>query len=96
MDSNPYALITKGDKAPKKEISHMIHKKSHNGKHLVTHVHHHPEHHRDELHAFNTMDELHDHMQQHETGADGAAPMTAAPSPMPAPAPEAGAPAAGM
>lgn len=53
-------------KSPKK-IKRMVHTKSHNGKHLVTHEHHHPhagsEH--DETHALNDMAELHQHMEDH-------------------------------
>lgn len=91
--ATPYDLITGGSKgkAPKKEIKEMVHTKSHNGKHIVTHKHHSPAHHPDEIHAFNNMDEVKDHMDQHDAGADGAAPMTASPSPEAAPA----APAAG-
>src|SRR5271165_57621 len=40
--------ITKGGDKPKKEISEMSVKKSHNGKHIVTHKHHSPSHHPDE------------------------------------------------
>jgi hypothetical protein len=88
--------ITKGGDKPKKEIHQMVHTKTHNGKHVVTHKHHSPSHHPDETHMFNNMDEVKDHMDAH-AGTDpaaGAAPMTAAPSPMP---PAGGAPApAGM
>jgi hypothetical protein len=88
-----YAGITKGDKAPKKEIREMVHTKSHNGKHIVTHRHHSPAHHPDEMHAFNNLAEAKDHMDMHAgEPAEGAAPaeggppqMTAAPS-GPAPA----------
>jgi hypothetical protein len=97
--ATPYDMITGGKgkgKAPKKEIKEMIHTKSHNGKHIVTHKHHSPEHHPDELHAFEDMKGVHDHMDQHDAGADGAAPLTAAPTPEAAPAagPAAGAPPA--
>ena len=87
------------DKPPKKEIKEMVHTKSHNGKHIVTHKHHSPSHHPDETHVMNDMAELHDHMENHAgtpndgeaapaAGADGSAPaqMTAAPTPMAPPA----------
>lgn len=95
-----------GEKKPKKEIKEMVHRKTANGKHIVTHKHHHPEHHPDEDHAMNDMAELHQHMEDHagtpnegegpESAPQGGAPtpMTAAPSPAAAPA--AGAPPAGM
>jgi len=95
------------DKKPKKEIKEMVHRKTTNGKHIVVHKHHHPEHHPDEEHAMNTMAELHQHMEDHagtpnegegqeSAGPAGAAQMTAAPSPAGAPAPAAGATPAGM
>jgi hypothetical protein len=79
---------------PKKEIKEMVHTKSANGKHIVTHKHHHPEHHPDETHVMSDMAELHSHMEDHAgtpndgeaapaEGAAAPAPMTAAPSPMP-------------
>ena len=82
--------ITKGSDKPKKEIHEISIKKTHNGKHIVTHKHHHPEHHPDETHAINSMADLHNHIDDHagtpndgeEAPAAGApAPMTAAPSP---------------
>jgi hypothetical protein len=87
--------ITKGGDKPKKEIKEMVHTKSHNGKHIVTHRHHSPAHHPDETHVMNDMAQLHSHMDAHAgtpndgeaAPADGAAapaPMTAAPSPAPA------------
>jgi hypothetical protein len=88
-----YAGITKGDAKPKKEIREMVHTKSHNGKHIVTHRHHSPTHHPDETHVFDNMADVHNHMEDHagmpnagEAAPEGAAapaPMTAAPSPMP-------------
>jgi hypothetical protein len=93
-----------GDKAPKKEIKEMVHRKTTNGKHIVVHKHHHPAHHPDEEHAMENMAEVHKHMEDHAgtpnegeaAPADGSAPtqLTAAPSPMPAPV--AGATPAGM
>lgn len=49
---------------PKKEIKEMVHSKSHNGKHIVVHKHHHPAH-PDETHVLNDMAELHQHMEDH-------------------------------
>ena len=84
--ATPYDMITAGSKKPKKEIKEMVHSKSHNGKHIVTHKHHSPTHHPDETHVFEDMQGVHDHMDAHDAGTDGAAPITAAPSPMPEPA----------
>src|SRR5258708_22450593 len=81
-------------KTPKKEIKEMVHSKSDNGRHIVTHRHHHPEHHKDEIHAFSNLGEVHDHMEDHAgtpnegevspaAGATAPAPLTAAPSLMP-------------
>jgi hypothetical protein len=88
---NPFDMIT-GGKTPKKEIKEMVHSKTHNGKHVITHRHHSPSHHPDETHMFNNLDEAKDHMDAHagDQPAEGAAPMTAAPSPMAAGAPPAG------
>jgi hypothetical protein len=90
--ATPYDMVS-GGKTPKKEIKEMVHSKTHNGKHVITHKHHSPVHHPDETHMFNNLDEAKDHMDQHagDEPAEGAAPMTAAPSPM---APAAGAPVA--
>ncbi len=90
---DPYAGIIKGDKAPKKEVKRMIHERSANNKHIVTHQHHSPAHHPDETHVFDKMADVHGHMDAHNPegdmaaaapaeGAAPAAPMTAAPSPM--------------
>jgi hypothetical protein len=80
------------DRKPPKHIKRMIHEKTDNGKHIVTHEHHHPEHHRDEKHAFDNFSDVLDHMQKHAGPAnDGeapdasAAPMTAAAPAMPSP-----------
>lgn len=97
---NPYEKITSGDKKPKKEIKEIRTRKSHDGKLIHTHVHHHPEHHQDEEHVSTSMSDLHDHFENHAgspntgeeapaAGAAGPAPLTAAPSPMAAPAPAA-------
>ena len=95
MAAGMYDQITKGGAKPKKEIREMVHTKSHNGKHIVTHRHHSPEHHPDETHVMNNMSELSDHMEQHAgtpndgeaaptAGASAPAPLTAGPS-MPTP-----------
>ncbi len=85
------ALGGKGH-TPKKEIKEIRVKKSHNGGHIITHKHHHPEHHPDEEHTTKGDDEMVSHMMQHagtpndgetaDASMQGAAPMTAAPSPM--------------
>jgi hypothetical protein len=98
--ATPYDMVS-GGKTPKKEIKEMVHSKTHNGKHVITHKHHSPAHHPDETHMFNNLDEAKDHMDQHagDEPAEGAAPLTAAPSPMAPPAagaPGAGAPPPGM
>jgi hypothetical protein len=70
MDSlNAIQGVLGGHNIPKtpKKIKEMIHTKSHNGRHIVTHTHHHPhgskEH--DEIHSLNDMNELHQHMEDH-------------------------------
>jgi hypothetical protein len=90
---------------PKKEISEIRIKKSHNGGHVITHKHHSPEHHPDETHTTKGDDELAEHVMKHagdpnegeaaDPSMQGAAPMTASPSPMGsgAPAPGGAAPA---
>jgi hypothetical protein len=82
--------VTGKDRKPPKHIKRMVHEKTDNGKHLVTHEHHHPEHHRDEKHSFDNMSDVLAHMQKHagepnegETPDASAAPMTAAPPAMP-------------
>lgn len=103
MKDTMMASLGGDEKKPKKEIKEMHVRKTHNGKHIVTHKHHHPEHHPDEEHSMENMAALHQHMEDHAgtpndgEGAEsappaGAAQMTAAPSPAAAPA---GAPAAG-
>ena len=103
---NPMASDFRGeffkkDHKPPKHIKRMIHEKTDNNKHLVTHEHHHPEHYRDEKHSFDNFSDVLDHMQKHagdvndgetpETGANAPAPMTAAPPAMPAAGADAGA-----
>ncbi len=106
MKNNMYSKITEGDAKPKKEIKEMRVKKTHDGKHVVTHVHHHPMH-EDETHVADTAKDLAAHMAAHAGGAgsDGApagggddqmAQLTASPSPAPAPAAGGAAPQPGM
>ncbi len=51
-------------KPAKKEIKRMEITKSHNGKHIVKHIHHHPAH-EDETHVMNSMADLHSHLEDH-------------------------------
>lgn len=78
------------EKAPKKEIKHIITSKTHDGKFMHKHVHHHSAH-EDETHISNDAKERDAHMAAHmDGGADNTAPqMTASPSPMPPAAPAA-------
>lgn len=50
---------------PKKEIKEIRVRKSHNGGHVITHEHHHPEHHPNETHTTKGDDALAEHMLQH-------------------------------
>jgi len=97
MTPNDFSMIHQSagmEKKPKKEIKEMTVTKSHNGKHIVTHKHHHPMHHPDETHVMSDMGGLHSHMEDHagtpnegETapgGGDQMAQLTAAPSAPPA------------
>lgn len=52
------------EKPPKKSIKRIEITKSHNGKHIVKHVHHHPAH-EDETHVMNDMAALHSHLEDH-------------------------------
>jgi hypothetical protein len=61
--------------APKKEIKEIRVRKTANGKHIAVHTHHRPEHHRDEEHGINSLDDLTKHFADHNDA------MTAAPSP---------------
>jgi len=54
----------KSEEKPKKSIKRIEIMKSHNGKHLVKHVHHHPSH-EDETHVMNDMAALHSHLEDH-------------------------------
>lgn len=86
-------------KPAKKEIKRMEITKSHNGKHIVKHIHHHPSH-EDETHVMNDITALHQHMDDHagtpneEAGTPpaGTPQMTASQSAPPA-GPPAGVPA---
>jgi hypothetical protein len=71
--------------------------KSHNGKHIVKHIHHHPAH-EDETHVMNDMAALHSHVDEHagagpSDGSEGAPQMTASQG---APVAQAAAAPAGM
>lgn len=89
---------------PKKEIREISVKKSHNGGHVITHKHHSPAHHPDEIHTTKGDDAMVEHMLQHagipndgeaaDASMQGGAPMTAAPSPMGSGAPGGAVPAA--
>jgi hypothetical protein len=78
------ALGGKDEKAPKKQIKEMVHRKTANGKHIIVHKHHHPAHHPDEEHAMENMAAVHQHMEDHAgtpnegEGAESAAPAGAA------------------
>jgi len=74
MVAGMYAKVLEGDKKPKKEIKSIRTHKSHDGKYIHTHEHHHPMHHPDETHVSNNMDEMKAHMEANEPN------MTAAPS----------------
>jgi hypothetical protein len=84
-------------KPAKKEIKRMEITKSHNGKHIVKHIHHHPSH-EDETHVMNDMAALHSHLEDHAgtpNEGEGAPPegtpqMTASQGAQPAGAPPAG------
>lgn len=86
------------DDKPKKEIDHIVHRKSTNGDHIFEHHHTHPEHHPMETHTKRGDDEMVAHMLDHagtpnpgEAEADAGTPdamdasasaAPAAPSPM--------------
>lgn len=82
--------ITKGSKKPRKALKSMKVHATDNGRHVVTHEHHHSEHHKDESHAMSSMEELMKHMTDNapkiEPQAPGADESEAAPSGGPAPA----------
>jgi len=86
------AGISKGDKKPPKKIAEIRSKKSHDGKIIHTHMHHHPMHHGDETYVSNDAAAMAKHMTDQEPNMSAAAPeMTeAAASPaagaMPSPA----------
>ena len=54
----------KSEEKPKKSIKRIEITKSHNGRHIVKHVHHHPAH-EDETHVMNDMAALHSHLEDH-------------------------------
>lgn len=57
---DPYGKIS--GKKPAKKIHKIETKMSHDGKMIHTHMHHFPEHHADETHVSNNMDEMQKHM----------------------------------
>ncbi len=83
---------------PKKEIDHVVVKRSATkGDHTITHHHTHPEHHPSETHTTRGDDELAQHMMQNmgtpnqgepeaDAGTPDAASATAAPAAAPSPA----------
>lgn len=94
MAGNPYDMIT-GGKKPKKVLHKMEIEPTHNGKHIVTHKHHHGTHHPDEMHAVGGADELAAHIKDNPMSA--VAPEMPSPEAAAAPAGPAGpaAPGAG-
>jgi hypothetical protein len=84
------------EKAPKKEISHIVTRKAHSGGYVHEHHHAHPEHHPMETHVTPDQDAMAEHMMQslgqpnpgeQEADAGGAAAPPAAGAPMAAPTP---------
>ena len=54
-------------KKPKKEIKHLVHKRSKNGGHIIEHHHTAPEHHPMEEHTFDNHDDMLNHVMEHMT-----------------------------
>lgn len=90
---NPFDKITAGDKKPRKALKSIKVHATDNGRHVVTHEHHSPEH-KDTTHAMSSVDELMKHMsdnvpkiesqapspdEQESAGAAGPAPAGPAP-----------------
>jgi hypothetical protein len=71
---NPFAKITDGDKKPRKALKSMHVTATDNKKHIVTHKHHHPEHHPDTTHAMDTPDEVGQHVAQNAPNIEPQAP----------------------
>lgn len=71
---NPYDKITSGDKKPRKAIKAIHVHATDNGRHVVTHEHHHPQHHKDAVHAMSSVDELAKHMSDHASKIEPQAP----------------------
>jgi len=74
---NPYEGITKNDTPPKRRLKSLRVHAADNGRHIVTHEHHHPAH-RDTHHPMAGMEELASHMAENAkmlepaaTGAEG-------------------------
>ena len=85
-DSKVFDMVPgRSTKKPAKAIHKIEIRKSHDGKHILVHKHHHPTHHPDEEHVATDMAGLHDHLD--------ANPVEAQAPPMPGEAP-AGAPSA--
>jgi hypothetical protein len=82
--ATPYDMVTAGAKKAPKTIQKHEYSKTHNGKHVVTHKHHSPEH-KDEQHMFEKFSDAADHMEQNPPQPE---------QEMPQAAPAAGAPAA--
>jgi hypothetical protein len=82
--ATPFDMITAGAKKAPKTIQKHEYSKTHNGKHVVTHKHHSPEH-KDEQHMFEKFSDAADHMEQNPPQPE---------QEMPQGAPAAGAPGA--
>src|SRR5437879_4868073 len=54
-----YSKVHEGDSAPRKAIKRIVTHKSHDGKYIHTHEHHHPAHHPDETNVSNDKAEFH-------------------------------------
>ena len=86
---NPFAKITSGDKKPRKALKALHVHATDNKKHIVTHKHHHPEHHPDTTHAMDSAAEVGQHVAENAPNIEPQAPS------MDEGAPAAGAPAMG-
>ena len=88
MAATPFDMITGGGKKAPKTIKHHEYSKTHNGKHVVSHKHHMPEH-KDETHMFDKFSDAAAHMDQNqpqpEQAEAGAPPAGAGASPAGAP-----------
>src|SRR5882672_9732 len=59
---NMYSKVTEGDGKPPKKVKEIHTSKTHDGKYLHRHVHHHSMHHPDETHVSNDAKEMAEHM----------------------------------